>query len=53
MFIDLDSPEEVPLVKELIVVVEKDGGVVHGGETKHWDAKLRLGVERDEALVTA
>jgi len=40
IFIDPNSPEEDPLIKKLIVVMEEDGGVVYGGETQTWDAKL-------------
>jgi len=42
MFIDLDPLEEVPLIKKLIVVMEEDRSVVYWGETKYWNAKLKL-----------
>ena len=43
MFIDLDPLQEGLLIKKLIVVMEEDGGVVYWGETKYWNAKLKLG----------
>ena len=40
IFIDPNSPEEDPLVKKLVVVVEEDRGVIHRRETQCRDTKL-------------
>ena len=35
-----DAAQEHLLIEELVVVVQQDGGPVHGGEAHRWDAHL-------------
>ena len=38
--VHVDATQEHLLVEELVVVVQQDGGPVHGGEAHRWDPHL-------------
>lgn len=40
--VDVQTSQENFLVEELVVVVQQNRGVVHGGETKSWNADLGI-----------
>ena len=40
ILIDPNSPEEDPLIKKLVVVMEEDRSMIHRRETQCWDTNL-------------